>query len=226
VLLHLLGPHERSTTGSLRFSGATFSLRESEIQEGEAVSTQSQPVLNEDRDIFCPENYDGKKLYMRANQLRKANPQNLFCIVEFDHSGVIHEYESGKSWSGPVDLQRKSADAEERMCMDFGNLVAQHGRFPNIVRIITAASPCSRVCANKISDLATKYQDWTSVWEIAYHAPYFVDVKNGKLPEVMQTLDMAQIGKVQIFCYQIFTEFVDPSTIHKGGVKNKTYDKY
>lgn len=164
------------------------------------------------------------KLARRANELRKANPQNLFCIIEFDHSGVIYEYESGKSWSGPVDLQYKSADAEERMCLDFQNLVLKHGRFPNIVRIITAASPCSRVCANKIAALASKYQEWTSVWEIAYHAPYFVDVKNGKLPEVTQTLDQAQIGNVQIFCYQIYTDLIDPSTIHKGGVKQKSYD--
>ena len=159
----------------------------------------------------------GTKITRRANKLRFIHPRSLFCLVEFDDNGYIYEYHSGKGYEGiPVDVGNNH-DGEERMVMDFDRIVQQYGRAPVHVTIITAASPCNRVCAGMIEALAMKYHGQIKTWTILYHAQYMNESNSefrNSMSKLNQTLHTEE-SDTQMMATFLHHSFIDPKTLHK-----------
>lgn len=163
-----------------------------------------------------------------ANAIRTDEPANLFCLVEFGDHGNIVCFSSGKGWrptGSHVEAitdkrviyypDNESMDAEQRMVLAFNDVYAAYGNKTQNITIITAASPCSRVCAPLLRNLILQYAGVVKTWVIAYHTGYFnkKDLEQGGgIDESLRLLNFTT-DKVKSQCFQLNGIFVDPATL-------------
>ncbi|MBC8997259.1 hypothetical protein IAI51_12025 [Pseudomonas sp. N40(2020)] len=162
-----------------------------------------------------------------ANAIRKDEPKNLFCVVEFGDHGNVFVFSSGKGWrpqGANIEFFRgnelvnffhdnNKSDGEERMVNNFDSIYKSHGNSTQHITMITAASPCSRVCSRVIVELALRYKEHIKTWTIAYHAPYLGEGQDG-FAEAMYTLNRYWDGKPQIRAFNLTGVYVDTNTVH------------
>lgn len=163
-----------------------------------------------------------------ANAIRTDEPDNLFCLVEFGDHGTIVCFSSGNGWQpkgSHVDAitdkrvvyynDNQKMDAEARMVSVFNEVYADYGNKTQNITIITAASPCSRVCAPSLRDLILHYADVVKTWVIAYHTGYFnkKDLEQGGGIEASLKLLNFTTDRVKSQCFQLNGMFVDPATL-------------
>jgi hypothetical protein len=172
-----------------------------------------------------------------ANAIRKDEPRNLFCLVEFGDHGFIMVSSSGKGWAPKGthidialslhdasrvvmlnDTSGQNADGEQRLFRDFGYWYEKYGNGTKYVTVITAASPCDKVCANLIREAADVYSDIISNWVVLFHDYYNPDVQNHLIHGVMSKLQKTEHPKIT--CGLLHSTFVDKSTLY--GMRNDT----
>lgn len=83
--------------------------------------------------------------------------KNLWCVVSFDGGAKVWTFGSGKGFEGTEVNKGTNMDAEERMATYFPNMIAEHGRHPASVQMITRATPCNRLCTGLIRHLAARF---------------------------------------------------------------------
>ena len=156
-----------------------------------------------------------------ANSLREANPLNLFCLVEFGDHGIIYATASGNgTWSdkeiaalkNEKDVRwdtcgRKSGkDSEEYFCEYLPGIWKEVG-CPSHLTIITAASPCDRVCSKSLRKVAETCGVTTVT--IAYMSPYRKDQKQNTFENALQTMNSTIVSGTQIKAFQLHESFID-----------------
>jgi hypothetical protein len=166
-----------------------------------------------------------------ANAIRKDNPKDLFCLVEFGDHGKIVCFSSGKGYaprgnninsvirtsSRIIFVEEKTtADGEERMVRNFEKYYAECGNGAQHITIITAASPCSEVCATLLKGLVESFAGVIKTWVIAYHAPYLNARDTKKFGGLDTTLSMLNFSTEQVrcTCFKVHEHFIDSSTLH------------
>jgi hypothetical protein len=169
-----------------------------------------------------------------ANAIRKDDPRSLFCLVEFGNHGTIVVSPSGKGY--PISYDRgthvevvlrrhntnrviffndsgKQGDSEERLFNQFGYWYNKYGNRTTYITVITAASPCRRVCAQAIRNVADWYKNTITSWCVFFHAPYEPDTHSTSIGEVLALLNNDADPKM--LCGPLHSTFVDQST-HYG----------
>ena len=169
-----------------------------------------------------------------ANAIRRDNPQDLFCLVEFGNHGYILVSSSGKGYppKGPNintvlshDHSRrivfieddKSGDGEERFFKHFDHWYAKYGNKTTYVTIITATSPCNRVCSTMIRNVAMEYKKVIESWVVLFHDYYHPDVQSGSIGEAVGKLNNE--SNPWMYGGLLHIDFVDMDTLHHKGVK-------
>jgi hypothetical protein len=191
-----------------------------------------------------------------ANRIKRLNPLSLFCLLQFNQRGDIWVYDSGQGlclskdgehWRNHfydisnvvhcVQIRTEdNFDAEERMCFDFDDRLKfykheNNGEVPEVITIITAASPCSEKCADIIYNKLLEWRGIIPYVEIPFFDPYFkdLDFNNGyaynyTMQKLNTTLVTSNTSQTEVLCFPLHPSFIAWANLnlwHKRGQKGK-----